>query len=69
MILTFYKTMGYDIGKSMVEEQYVELAGKLMKQAEEKEVKLILPPDVVLADKFAEDANTAGANANEINGD
>ena len=69
MIFTFYKALGYDIGKSMVEEEYVELAGKLMKQAEEKGVKLILPPDVILADKFAEDANSAVANANEIGGD
>ena len=69
MIFTFYKAMGYDIGKSMVEEDYVELARKLMKQAEEKGVKLILPTDVVLADKFAEDANTAVAKANEISGD
>eukprot|EP01082_Thalassiosira_pseudonana_P003344 g3185.t1 g3185 contig12:1587022-1588353(-) len=69
MIFTFYKAMGYDIGASMLEEEYVELAGKLMKQAEEKGVKLILPPDVVLADKFAEDANTAVAKASEISGD
>jgi len=69
MIFTFYKALGYDIGKSMVEEEYVELAGKLMEQAEAKGVKLILPPDVVLADKFAEDANTAVAKSDEISGD
>jgi len=69
MIFTFYKALGYDIGNSMVEEEYVELAGKLMKQAEEKGVKLLLPPDVILADKFAEDANTAIAKSNEISGD
>mmetsp|Transcript_7931 Transcript_7931/g.16144 ORF Transcript_7931/g.16144 Transcript_7931/m.16144 type:complete len:444 (-) Transcript_7931:115-1446(-) len=69
MIFTFYKAMGYNIGKSMVEEDYVELAGKLMKQAEEKGIKLLLPPDVILADKFAEDATTAVAKANEISGD
>lgn len=69
MIFTFYRALGYDIGKSMVEDEYVELAGKLMKQAEEKGVKLLLPPDVVLADKFAEDANTAIAKCNEITGD
>ena len=56
MIFTFYKAMGYDIGKCMVEEVYVELAGKLTKQAEKKGVKLILPPDVVLADKFGSTA-------------
>ena len=69
MIFTFYKAMGYNIGKSMVEEEYVELAKKLMKQAEEKGVKFLLPPDVVLADKFAEDANVAVAKASEISGD
>ncbi|KAL7532062.1 hypothetical protein ACHAXR_004408 [Thalassiosira sp. AJA248-18] len=69
MIFTFYKALGYDVGNSMLEEDYVELAGKLMKQAEEKGVKLILPTDVILADKFAEDANTAIAKSNEISGD
>ena len=69
MIFTFYRALGYDIGKSMVEDEYVELAGKLMKQAEAKGVKLILPPDVVLADKFAPDANTAVAKCDEISGD
>ena len=69
MIFTFYKALGYDIGNSMVENDFVELAGKLMTQAEEKGVKLILPPDVVLADKFAEDASTAVAKSSEISGD
>ena len=69
MIFTFYRALGYDVGNSMVEEAYIELAGKLMKLAEEKGVKLILPPDIVLADKFAEDANTAIAKSNEINGE
>lgn len=54
--------MGYGIGKSLVEDDMVELASKLMKQAEEKGVKLILPTDVVLADKFDNDANTAIAS-------
>ena len=69
MIFTFYRALGYDIGKSMVEDEYVELAGKLMEQAKERGVKLILPPDVVLADKFAIDANTAIAKCDEITGD
>ena len=54
--------MGYSVGKSMVEEDMIELAGTLMKKAEEKGVKLILPTDVVLADKFDNDANTAIAS-------
>lgn len=69
MIFTFYKAMGYDIGASLVEEDIVDLAGDLLKKAEEKGVKLILPSDVILADKFDNDANTAVADASEISGD
>ena len=69
MIFTFYKSMGYDIGASLVEEDMIELAGDLMKKAEAKGVKLVLPSDVVVADKFAEDANTAVAAVDSISGD
>jgi phosphoglycerate kinase len=69
MIFTFYKAKGLDIGASLVEEEMVELAKDLMVKAEEKGVKLILPTDVVLADKFANDANTAIANVTGISGD
>lgn len=53
----------------MVEEDLVETAAALMKKAEEKGVKLLLPTDVVLADKFDNDANTAVAKVTEISGD
>ena len=69
MIFTFYKAMGYDIGASLVEEDMVQLADTLMKKAEEKGVKLLLPVDVVLADAFDNDANTAIAKVTEISGD
>jgi phosphoglycerate kinase len=69
MIFTFYKALGYDIGKSLVEDDIVELAGQLMKKAEEKGCKLILPTDVILADSFSNDANTAVAKVDEISGD
>lgn len=68
MIFTFYKALGYGIGASLVEEDMVELAASLMKKAEEKGVKMILPVDVVLADKFDNSANTAIAKATEISG-
>jgi len=68
MIFTFYKAKGYDIGASMVEEDMVALAADLMQKAEAKGVKLLLPTDVVLADKFANDANTAIAPVTEISG-
>mmetsp|Transcript_538 Transcript_538/g.885 ORF Transcript_538/g.885 Transcript_538/m.885 type:complete len:436 (-) Transcript_538:84-1391(-) len=69
MIFTFYKALGYDIGASLVEEDLVEMAGDLMKKAEEKGVKLLLPTDVVLADKFSNDANTAIAKVTDISGE
>jgi phosphoglycerate kinase len=69
MIFTFYKALGYDIGKSLVEDDMVQLASDLMKEAKEKNVNLILPTDVILADSFDNNANTAIAPVTEINGD
>ena len=69
MIFTFYKAMGYDIGASLVEDDIVDLAKDLMDKAEQKGVKLMLPTDVVVADKFDNDANSAVAPVNEISGD
>ena len=69
MIFTFYKALGYDIGKSLVEDDIVELAGDLLKKAEAKGVKMLLPTDVVLADAFDNVANTAIAKVDEISGD
>ncbi len=69
MIFTFYKALGYDIGASLVEDDIVDLAGELLKKAEAKNVKLVLPTDVILADKFDNDANTAVAKVDEISGD
>ena len=68
MIFTFYKALGYNIGSSLVEDDLVETAANLMKKAEEKGVKLLLPTDVVLADKFDNNANTAVAKVTEISG-
>ena len=47
MIFTFYKAMGKAVGASMVEEDLVPLAAELMKKAEAKGVKFLLPSDVV----------------------
>lgn len=69
MIFTFYKALGYETGNSIVEEDMIELADKLMKKAEAQGVKLILPTDVVLADKFANDANTKIAKVSEMGGE
>ncbi|CAI7734337.1 unnamed protein product [Closterium sp. NIES-53] len=66
MIFTFYKAEGKSVGSSLVEESQVELAGSLIKLAKKKGVDLRLPTDVVIADKFANDANTKVVSADEI---
>ena len=58
MAYTFYKAQGKAIGNSLVEEDKVELAGEILKQAKEKGVNLLLPIDNVVADDFSAEANT-----------
>ncbi|MEW5856831.1 MAG: phosphoglycerate kinase [Cyanobacteriota bacterium] len=57
MIFTFYKARGLSVGKSLVEEDKLELAKSLEAKAKERGVQLLLPTDVVIADNFAADAN------------
>ncbi|GAV21552.1 phosphoglycerate kinase [Carboxydothermus pertinax] len=52
MANTFLKAMGYETGKSLVEEDKVNLAGELMNKAKEIGVKLLLPSDVVVAPRI-----------------
>ncbi|CAN1750036.1 Phosphoglycerate kinase, chloroplastic [Linum perenne] len=66
MIFTFYKAQGLPVGSSLVEEDKLELATSLMAKAKAKGVSLLLPTDVVIADKFAADANTQVVPASEI---
>lgn len=56
MAFTFLKAKGYEIGSSLLEADKVELAGRLMAEAERKGIHMILPVDVVAADKFSNDA-------------
>ncbi|CAJ2659163.1 unnamed protein product [Trifolium pratense] len=58
MIFTFYKAQGLSVGSSLVEEDKLELATTLIAKAKAKGVSLLLPSDVVIADKFAPDANS-----------
>ena len=59
MIFTFYKALGYSIGKSLVEEDMIDTAKRIMTLAAERNVQLLLPTDVVVADAFENTANTA----------
>ncbi|KAK9152471.1 hypothetical protein Syun_010780 [Stephania yunnanensis] len=66
MIFTFYKAQGYSVGTSLVEEDKLDLATTLLEKAKSKGVSLLLPTDVVIADKFAPDANSKTVSASSI---
>ncbi|HHV26404.1 phosphoglycerate kinase [Anaerosalibacter bizertensis] len=55
MAYTFLKAKGYGIGTSLLEEDKLDLAGDLLKKADEKDVKILLPVDVVVAKEFKND--------------
>jgi phosphoglycerate kinase len=59
MIFTFYRAQGLDTGNSMVEEDFIPLAKDILDRAAEKNVRILLPTDVVIADEFAEDAHAS----------
>ncbi|MGB3297259.1 MAG: phosphoglycerate kinase [Phormidesmis sp.] len=66
MIFTFYKARGMSVGGSLVEEDKLDLAKKLEAKAKEKGVEFLLPTDVIVADKFAADANTQTVSVDSI---
>ena len=66
MIFTFYKARGLAVGKSLVEEDKLDLARELEAKAAAKGVQFLLPTDVVLADNFAPDANSQIAKVENI---
>jgi phosphoglycerate kinase len=66
MIFTFYKARGLKVGNSLVEDDKLDLARALEAKAKERGVEFLLPTDVVVADKFAADANVQIVNVNNI---
>jgi phosphoglycerate kinase len=58
MVYTFLRAEGVETGKSLVEDDRIEMAKEALAKAKAKGVKLMLPVDNVLADKFAADAKT-----------
>ena len=69
MIFTFYKARGLNVGKSLVEEDKLQLAKDLEEKAKSKGVELLLPSDVVLADQFSPNAESKISNIDSINGE
>src|SRR5690606_7628511 len=63
---TFTKAEGYETGNSLVEEDKIELAKSFIQKAKEKNVKLHLPIDAVVADAFSENANVKTVKIDEI---
>lgn len=66
MAYTFFKAQGGHIGNSLVEDDRLETARELLKTAAEKGVKIHLPKDSVIADKFDANANTQNAASDNI---
>ncbi|MGY4104869.1 phosphoglycerate kinase [Ignavigranum ruoffiae] len=66
MAYTFFKAKGYEIGKSIVEDDRLDLARDVMAKAGDK---LVLPIDTVVADQFANDAKTQVVKSSEIPAD
>lgn len=66
MIFTFYKARGLTVGKSLVEDDKLELARELEATAKARGVELLLPSDVVVADRFAADAASRTVPVNAI---
>ncbi len=66
MSYTFSKAQGGSVGGSLLEADYCEYALNMLKKAEEKDVKLLLPVDTVIADDFSNSANSKVVKAGEI---
>ena len=66
MSYTFSKAQGGEVGNSLLEADYCEYALNMLKKAEEKGVKLLLPVDTIIADDFSNEANSKVVKAGEI---
>ncbi|MFW5631149.1 MAG: phosphoglycerate kinase, partial [Acetivibrio ethanolgignens] len=66
MAYTFMAALGEEVGKSLLEEDYKQYALDMLKKAEEKGVKLLIPVDTVIADDFSNDANRKIVGRGEI---
>ena len=69
MVFTFISALGHQIGKSMVDLELIDNVKVLIKCAEESNVKLLLPTDVVVAPSFTKDAPATVVSVNKIPAD
>lgn len=66
MAYTFLKAQGFEVGQSILEADKIDLARELMDKAKARGVRFMLPSDVVIADRFAEDAKTRVVPVDQI---
>jgi phosphoglycerate kinase len=66
MVFTFLKAKGFSVGTSLVEDDFVDTAKEVLAKAEKLGKEIILPVDIVVADKFDKEANTKVVSAEEI---
>lgn len=69
MAYTFYKAKGYEIGKSLLEEDRIDMAKELMKKAESAKAEFLLPEDTVVAPEFDKDAPAETVESDKIPAD
>lgn len=69
MLFTFLKAQGYEIGKSLCEDEMLETVKALMATAQKNGVKLLLPTDIVVAPEFSANATPTLVSANQIPAD
>ena len=69
MCFTFLLAQGQSVGESLKEEDWVDRAGEMLRKAENRGCEILLPTDVVVADRFAEDASVQVVSADAIPAD
>ncbi len=69
MAFTFFKAQGKEIGKSLLEEEKIQLAGEVLEKAKKSGVKLLLPVDVVVASEFNNDSPSSIVPIDQIPSD
>ena len=66
MANTFLKAEGFDVGESLVEDEYLDDARRIEALAAEKGVKLLLPADVIVAERFAADSSARRVSVKDV---
>lgn len=66
MMFTFIKAMGYNVGNSLIEDDFIDLAKDLIAKSKKLGVNILIPIDTIVADKFDNEANTRECDINAI---